>query len=154
MALFHDTFLNKVDRKGRVSVPAPFRAVLGGQGLIAFPSFKHPAVQCAGMEFMARLNESMSQVDLFSDEHDDLTATLFADAKHLPLDGEGRIVLPPALAAHAGIGDNAAFVGRGPPFELWEPTTFEHYKAEARRRALEKGWTLRQRAAAPRQGEP
>jgi MraZ protein len=150
MALFHDTFQNKVDRKGRVSVPASFRAALGGQGLIAFPSFKHPAVQCAGMDFMAQLNDNVSQVDLFSDEHDDLTATLFADAKHLPLDGEGRIVLPPALAAHAGIGETAAFVGRGPHFEIWEPATFERYKAEARRRALENGRTLRQRPAPPR----
>lgn len=152
MALFHDTFLNKVDRKGRVSIPASFRAALAGQGLVAFPSFRHPAVQCAGLDFMARLNDSVSQVDLFSDEHDDLTATLFADAKALPLDGEGRIVLPPALAAHAGIGETAAFVGRGPHFEIWEPGAFDRYKAEARRRALEKGRTLRQGPALPGSG--
>jgi len=145
MALFLDTFINKIDRKGRVSVPAPFRAALGGQTLVAFPSFKYPAVQCAGLDFMAQLNASMSQVDLFSDEHDDLTATLFADTKQLPFDGEGRIVLPPALAEHAAIGETAAFVGRGPHFEIWEPKAFEAYKAEARRRALEKGRTLRQR---------
>ena len=98
---------------------------------------------------MAQLNASVSQVDLFSDEHDDLTATLFADTKQLPLDGEGRIVLPPVLAGHANIGETAAFVGRGPHFEIWEPQAFEQYKAEARRRALENGRTLRQRPVEP-----
>ena len=150
MALFLDTFINKVDRKGRVSVPAPFRAALSGQALVGFPSFKYPAIQCAGLDFMAELNSRMSQVDLFSDEHDDLTATLFADTKQLPLDGEGRIILPPGLAEHAAIGEAAAFVGRGPHFEIWEPAAFEQYKAEARRRALEKGRTLSQRPAEPR----
>ncbi|MET1026748.1 MAG: division/cell wall cluster transcriptional repressor MraZ, partial [Dongiaceae bacterium] len=120
---------------------------LGGQsfqGIVAFPSFKYAAIQSAGMDWMQALTDRMAQVDLFSDEHDDLTATLFADAKQLPFDGEGRIMLPESLAAHAGIGEAAAFVGRGTSFEIWEPGRLEAYKAEARRRALEKGRTLRQ----------
>ena len=32
MALFIDTFVNRIDKKGRVSVPATFRAALNGQG--------------------------------------------------------------------------------------------------------------------------
>ena len=152
MALFFDTFVNRIDRKGRVSVPAAFRNVLardGSPGLVAFPSFKYPAVQCAGMSWMQSLGSSIEQVDLFSDEHDDLTATLFADAKELVYDGEGRILLPPTLAAHAGITEAAAFVGRGPFFEIWEPAALDRYKAEARQRTLEKGRTLRQRPQAP-----
>ncbi|MET1026476.1 MAG: MraZ N-terminal domain-containing protein, partial [Dongiaceae bacterium] len=50
MALFIDTFINKIDKKGRVSVPATFRAALGGQsfqGIVAFPSFKYAAIQSA-----------------------------------------------------------------------------------------------------------
>jgi len=142
MALFLDTFTNKVDRKGRVSVPAPYRANLAGQsfhGLVALPSFKHPAIHCAGMDFMETLIAETQKTELFSDEHDHLTMTLFGDAKQLPFDGEGRIVLPPSLAQHAGITDLAAFVGRGRSFEIWEPQALERYKAEARRRALEQG---------------
>jgi len=78
-------------------------------------------------------------VDLFSDEHDDLTATLFGDTKQLPFDGEGRIILPSALIEHAGIGELAAFVGRGSTFEIWDPAALDAYKSEARRRALDKG---------------
>lgn len=146
MALFIDTFMNKVDRKGRVSVPAPFRTALAGQafhGIVALPSFKFPAVQCAGMDWMAELNTKLANVDLFSDEHDDLALTLFSDAKQLAFDGEGRIMLPEVLARHAGITEQAAFVGRGQHFEIWEPGALGRYKAEARQRALEKGRTLR-----------
>ena len=32
MALFMDTFVNKIDRKGRVSVPAPYRTSLAAEG--------------------------------------------------------------------------------------------------------------------------
>jgi len=145
VALFIDTFINKIDRKGRISVPAAYRAALAGQvfqGIVAFPSFKYPAIQCAGMDWMAALTENVGKVDLFSDEHDDLTATLFADAKQLAFDGEGRIMLPESLAKHAAIGETAAFVGRGKTFEIWQPEALEKYKAEARRRALEKGRTL------------
>jgi MraZ protein len=153
VALFIDTFVNKVDRKGRVSVPATFRAAVAGatlngqafHGIVAFPSFKHPAVQCAGIDWMAELGGRVSEVDLFSDEHDDLTATLFADAKQLAFDGEGRVMLPQSLAAHAGITESAAFVGRGASFEIWEPDALQRYKAEARRRALAERRTLAQR---------
>ncbi|HNB26566.1 MAG TPA: division/cell wall cluster transcriptional repressor MraZ, partial [Alphaproteobacteria bacterium] len=87
MAVFIDTFVNKIDRKGRVSVPATFRAALAAQafqGIVAFPSFKFPALHCAGMDWMSSLIDSTANVDLFSPEHDDLTASLFSDAKQLP----------------------------------------------------------------------
>jgi MraZ protein len=148
MALFIDTFVNKIDRKGRVSVPAPYRTSLaagGFAGLVAFPSLRRRAVHCASLSWMEAQVANLQKEDLFSEAEDDLSATLFADAKQLPFDGEGRIVLPPILAAHAGIGDSAAFVGRGPYFEIWEPAALEAEKAAARQRALENRRTLRQR---------
>jgi len=149
MGLFIDTFVNKVDGKGRVSVPASFRAALTGQsyhGIVAMPVFKYPAVLCSGIDFMARLSAEIDQVALFSDEQDDLAHNLFADSKQLPFDGEGRIVLPELLAKHAGIDGSAAFVGRGPNFEIWAPVAFEAHKAAARQRARDKGLTLRLRS--------
>ena len=150
MALFIDTFVNKIDRKGRVSVPATFRAALAAQafqGIVAFPSFKFPALHCAGMDWMSSLIDSTSNVDLFSPEHDDLTASLFSDAKQLPFDGEGRVLLPEALCAHASLSEGAAFAGRGRYFEIWEPKALEAYTAEARKRAAEQQHTLRQNSS-------
>src|SRR4030095_2192277 len=79
MAVFIDTFVNKIDRKGRVSVPATFRAALATQpfqGIVTFPSFNLSALQCAGMDWMQSLIDGTARVDLFSPEHDDLTASL------------------------------------------------------------------------------
>ena len=146
MAMFLSTTTNKVDRKGRVSVPAAFRAVLSGQafhGIVAFPSFKHAAVQCGGMDWMEKLGAGVDAYDMFSDEHDTLTAALFANAQQLAFDGEGRIMLPEALIAHAGLSEQAAFVGRGPLFEIWNPDAFATYQSDAVRQAAEKGLTLR-----------
>ena len=146
MALFIDTFVNRIDRKGRVSVPAPFRAALGSQnfhGIVALPAFKYAALQCAGLDWLEGLSAELGKVDLFSDAHDDMTATLFADARQLGFDSEGRIMLPDALIRHAGLREDAAFVGRGGIFEVWHPDTFAAYRAEARKRALEQSRTLR-----------
>src|SRR5690606_31394902 len=53
VALFLSRFDNKVDRKGRVSVPAPFRAQLSQQafhGIIAYPSPVAPAIEGCGRD--------------------------------------------------------------------------------------------------------
>lgn len=139
------TFENKVDRKGRVSVPATFRQVLGTQsfaGIVAFPSHRANALEACGIDFMEELNENMTGFDLFSDPHDDLAFTIFADSQQLSFDGEGRIVLPPNLAQHAGITDRAAFVGKGKTFQIWEPEALYEQKTNARSRAQNQGLTL------------
>ena len=145
MAVFIGTFENKIDRKGRVSVPAPFRQTLAGQsfqGIVAFRSYRAAAIEACGIDFMERLNDSMTSLDFFSDAQDDLAATIFADSQQLPFDGDGRVILPDQLAEHAGITDRAAFVGKGPIFQIWHPTALERYKEEARARAKSQGLTL------------
>jgi MraZ protein len=156
MALFLSTFVNKVDKKGRVSVPAPFRAALAGQafaGIIAFRSYKFPALDGCGADRMDSLSRSMDDLDLFSQQQDDLATTIFADAHQLPFDTDGRIVLPEALAKHADITDRAAFVGRGAMFQIWNPEAFLRFQDEARARAKKAGATLRLRPPASG-GEP
>lgn len=148
MALFLSTFVNKVDRKGRVSVPATFRNALAGQtfhGIIAFPSFKNAALQCGSMDWMLGLCDSVGEFDLFSDEHDEMTATLFANSRQLGFDGDGRVVLSADLMAHANITSNVAFVGRGSLFEMWEPEAFAAYQAEAMKKMAQKRMTLKTR---------
>ncbi|MCZ4279302.1 division/cell wall cluster transcriptional repressor MraZ [Kiloniella laminariae] len=146
MTFFLGTFENKVDKKGRVSVPATFRQMLTDQpfqGIVVFRSYRAQALEAAGMDFMRRLHESMSSsLDLFSDEHDDLATAILADAHQLSFDGEGRILLPPALIEHANITDRAAFVGKGDIFQIWNTETLEQKKLEARDRARDKKLSL------------
>lgn len=146
MALFLSTTVNKIDRKGRVSVPAPFRNELAGlefHGIVALPSFKAPSLQCGGMDWMERLSSGVSEYDMFSDEQDMLSATLFASAQRLAFDGDGRIVLPEILIDHAKLTDQAAFVGRGKLFEIWEPQAFAQHQRDAMTRAASQGLTLK-----------
>jgi len=145
LALFLSTFTNKVDRKGRVSVPAPFRAVLSGAGfsaVVVFRSFRLPAIEAVDPARMEQLSASADRLEQFSEMHDDLVASIFADAIQLPFDGEGRIMLPRPFAAHAGITDQAAFVGRGRSFQIWEPAACRRHQDQSRARAREQGATL------------
>ena len=50
----------------------------------------------------------------------------------LPLDGEGRVVLPDEFIASATLTDQAAFVGRGWKFQIWEPSLLASAKAGKR----------------------
>lgn len=146
MALFLSTYTNKLDRKGRLSVPAPFRAALADQafkGVVAFRSCKYPALDCFGMDRMESLGHSLDALDLFSDTQDDLAATIFADARPLAFDTEGRIILPEDLITHANLTEQAAFVGRGHTFQIWEPTAFAAWQTEARSRVRSAGLTLK-----------
>ena len=152
MPLFLNTHVNKVDRKGRVSVPAPFRAALTGQafsGIVAFPSFRAPAIEALDRARMEHLSQSTDDLAQFSEAHDDLSVAIFANAAELAFDGEGRIMLPETLAKHAGIDEMAAFVGLGQTFQIWNPERFEEYRRSAAERAREKGAALVLRRPTP-----
>ena len=146
MALFLSTYVNKVDKKGRVSVPASFRATLSGQtfaGIVAFRSPNFPALEACGADRMERLSHSVDNLAKFSQEQDDLAALIFAGSFQLPFDGDGRIVLPEPLATHAQITDRAAFVGLGQMFQIWNPDAYARFESEARERIQSRGATLR-----------
>lgn len=145
MGLFLSTYTNRIDKKGRVSVPAPFRALLapqGFEGVVLFRSSTHPCLEGFGMDMMNELGSRLDRLDLFSEAQDDLAATLFAEAVPLPFDGEGRIVLPPELIAHAGILEIAAFAGMGRKFQIWEPDALKARTRAARDNVKRQALTL------------
>jgi len=138
MALFTGTFENKIDRKGRVSLPADFRTELPNDDdrvVYVYRSPKWAALEACDKSFMQRLADSLDQLNMFSDEEDDLGATLVADARRIALDGEGRIILPTSFIEFSGLTERAVFVGRGSRFQIWEPAEFAEYSSVARERA-------------------
>ena len=145
MALFTGTFENKIDRKGRVSLPADFRTELpnGDDRVVyVYRSPKWAALEACDKSFMQRLADSLDQLDMFSDAEDDLGATLVADARRITLDGEGRIILPSLFIEFSGLVDSAVFVGRGSRFQIWQPAEFADYSFAARERARERTISL------------
>lgn len=136
MDRFVSTFTNKIDSKGRVSVPASFRAVLERDGyaggIYCYPSLDAPALDCGGERLAQKIDGLLSGLPDYSDERDELSVALYGDVQVLGIDGDGRIVLPESLRAHAGLDAAVTFVGLGDKFQMWEPARFEKRRAEAR----------------------
>ncbi|MEQ8666391.1 MAG: division/cell wall cluster transcriptional repressor MraZ [Rhodospirillales bacterium] len=146
MALLVGRHVNKIDAKGRVSVPKPFRAAFAEQefaGLYAYPLFRHPAIEACDERFMKRLSESIDALDMFSEDQDDLATIVMNNAEALPFDPEGRVMMPRAFLEHTGIKDKAVFVGRGSRFQIWAPEAFEIQNEKAYERARARGATLK-----------
>lgn len=123
MALFLSTHVNKVDKKGRVSVPAQFRSAVVGQafpGIVAFRSFSLQVIDAAGIDRMETYSAEIDGLTEGSARYEEVRAML-ADARQLAFDGEGRIVLPSDLAQFAHIAEEAAFVGQGRHFYICQP---------------------------------
>jgi len=143
--LFLSTYVNKVDRKGRVSVPATFRSTLSAHRqpnlVIAFPSVRVPALECTGSDRMSEMQDRIDTIEQFSEEYDNLSL-LFADAHPLTMDGEGRVILPEDLKEHAYITGEVAFVGLGAMFQLWDPAGYAEYRVTVRERSRRQGTTL------------
>ncbi|MCF3945547.1 division/cell wall cluster transcriptional repressor MraZ [Acidiphilium sp. AL] len=146
MSQFLGTHQNRLDAKGRVSVPATFRAMLRkdgeATGLILRPSHKHACIEAWPAPVFETLAEQLQGLDLFSEAHDDMAAAIYADAYPLDADKEGRILLPEPLVAHAGLADSVVFMGLGRIFQIWEPQAATRRREEARERARARGLTL------------
>jgi MraZ protein len=126
---FVSTVVNRLDAKGRVSVPAPFRQILASQnlaGVYCIPSFSLPALEAFGETMLAQTQERLSRYDpLFQAEYDDEAYAVLGRTQFLKFDDDGRVTLPADLIAHAGIAERIAFVGLGVKFQIWDPVRFE-----------------------------
>ncbi|HEU0061399.1 MAG TPA: division/cell wall cluster transcriptional repressor MraZ, partial [Hyphomicrobiaceae bacterium] len=102
MDRFVSTFINKIDAKGRVSVPASFRAILerdgyAGGGIYCYPSLDAPALDAGGQRLADNIDRLLAGLPDYSDERDELSVALYGDVHTLAIDQDGRIVLPEAL---------------------------------------------------------
>ncbi|MGE0109688.1 MAG: division/cell wall cluster transcriptional repressor MraZ [Bdellovibrionales bacterium] len=137
MAVFLSSFVNKIDKKGRVSVPASFRAVLGADAssIVVFKSLQYEALDACSVAHLELLSESLEQQDLSPDMFELIETTIFGGSVQIPFDSEGRMSLPSALAQAVGIEDEVAFIGRRKTFQLWNPARLAAHDEEARKTA-------------------
>ncbi len=139
MDRFLSNSINNVDKKGRVSIPAPFRALLEKRKetqLYTLQSIDMPTIDAGGTDLLIAYEERMAELDPLTGEYDDLSFYFHGDSAWMKIDRDGRIVLTDALREHTGITDQVAFVGRGTFFQMWEPQQFAEYRREARARIL------------------
>jgi MraZ protein len=143
MDRFVSNYTLRLDAKGRVSIPAPFRAVLtrdGFSGLYCYPALDAPALDAGGNALFAEIEALIARFPPYSDEREQFSAALYSTSEILKIDGEGRVMLTEPLKTHAGIADAVAFAGAGHKFQIWEPGRFRAELAEATKkvRALKK----------------
>lgn len=146
MGIFLSKYINNLDKKGRVSVPASYRSALGDQsfnGVIAYPSFRNKCIEACSLKRLEELSKIIQTLDPYSEERDAFETIILAEAVQLSLDGEGRVILPKSLMDHADIVDQVCFVGKGLIFEMWQPQNYEIYLSSARQIAQNNRLTLK-----------
>ena len=134
MNRFVSNFVLRLDSKGRVSIPASFRAVLnrdGFEGLYCYPALDQPAIDAGGNALMSEIEALIAQQPLYSAAREQLALALYGTSETVKIDGEGRVILSDSLKSHAGITEAISFVGLGHKFQIWEPGRFRSELAEA-----------------------
>ena len=149
MSQFLGTHQNRLDAKGRVSIPAPFRAALRdgleGEGSVTVflsPSPKFDCIEGWSKRKFDTMAARLAAMDPLTDEYENTATRLYADTYQVESDKEGRIMLSADMVKHAKLTGPVAFMGMGDMFQIWEPAACETRRAEAR------AARVRERAAA------
>ena len=136
--MFLSSYENKLDKKGRVSVPASFRSYLsnlGYNGIVCFPSFNNASIEAWSQDRVEKISFAIDSLNPFEEKRDYFATSILAESTNLQFDSEGRMSLTTKLLKHAKIRNSMLFVGQGKTFQIWEPTTFEKFRASARKKA-------------------
>ena len=136
--MFLSTYENKLDKKGRVSVPASFRSHLsnlGYNGVICYPSFNNQCIEAWPQDRIEKISNAIDSLNPFEEKKDYFATSILSESINLQFDSEGRILLTSKLLKHAKIKNSMLFVGQGKTFQIWEPATFEKFRVTARRKS-------------------
>jgi transcriptional regulator MraZ len=138
---------NRIDAKGRVSVPAEFRKQLAADGaMICYPAFTGQVLDCGSEDLLDTLMGMIANLDVFDEQRRVLELSITSESQRLIIDGDGRILLPQELRDHAGLTDKACFVGFGGRFQIWQPEAHKQELIAARKAAQENLEILKARA--------
>ncbi len=135
MNIFLSRYTNKVDKKGRVSIPAGYRSALAEEkfnGIVVYPSFKNNCIEACSMSRLEELSKIIQNLDPYSEERDAFETIVLGEAMQLQFDNDGRVTLPAHLSKQIGMESQACFVGKGLVFEIWAPENFEKHLSAAR----------------------
>jgi len=136
--MFLSIYENKLDKKGRVSVPASYRSYLsnlGYNGIVCFPSFNNHCVEAWPQDSIEKISNAIDTLNPFEEKKDYFATSILSESINLQFDSEGRVILTPKLLKHTKIKNNVLFVGQGKTFQIWEPTAFEKFRVNARKKS-------------------
>jgi MraZ protein len=136
--MFLSSYENKLDKKGRVSVPVSYRSHLsnlGYNGVVCYPSFNNQSIEAWPQDRIEKISNTIDSLNPFDEKRDFFATSVLSESVNLQFDSEGRISLTTKLLKYAKIKNSMLFVGQGKTFQIWEPTAFEKFKVNARKKA-------------------
>jgi MraZ protein len=125
--MFLGEYEHTVDAKGRVAIPARFRAQMDRGAVVS----KGMGV-CLSIYTMDRWEEKSNELvaGKSSDELRDFERRIYPSASEIDLDGQGRMVIPAKLRAYAKIelGSEVTIAGVRDHFEIWDSAVWQNYQ--------------------------
>ena len=136
MRTFRGESHQKVDSKGRVSIPALFRRVIDAGDpdrgaseratlIIVYGTEAQKRFDCYTVKGIEAVDRRISRMKKGSDERKILERIYQGHSMDTQLDDEGRILLPAKLRERLGLDERAFFIAAGDHFEIWKPETYE-----------------------------
>ena len=119
-------------------MPASFRSHLsnlGYNGIVCYPSFNNQSIEAWTQDRIEKISNAIDALNPFEEKKDYFATSVLSESINMQFDSEGRISLTPKLLKHAKIKNSLVFVGQGKTFQIWEPTMFEKFKVNARKKA-------------------
>ncbi|MES5099625.1 division/cell wall cluster transcriptional repressor MraZ [Agrobacterium sp. BA1120] len=135
MGRFLSNVTNRIDAKGRVSVPSLFRSVLAERGiqeLYCLQDFAFPAISVGGPDLLERYERQIASMDAFSPEANAMSLLVHGGGVFMKLDAEGRLMVTDFIREFTAITTEVTFVGRADHFQLWQPEAFHEAQKAAR----------------------
>ncbi|MEE9380959.1 MAG: division/cell wall cluster transcriptional repressor MraZ [Hyphomonadaceae bacterium] len=130
--MFVSTYESAIDAKGRVSVPAPFRAALGGSSRIyIYPAIDGtPCLEGGGETLMTIYKQTLARMSPQDPARKAFMHSFFTRTADLKMDDTGRIKLPEELLKLADIKGRVKFAGAFDRFHIWNPEQYAIYDAK------------------------
>ena len=119
--MFLSTYENKLDKKGRVSVPASFRSYisnLGYNGIICYPSFNNQSIEVLPQDRIEKISNTIDTLNPFEEKRDFFATSILSESINLQFDSEGRISLITSKLLKHAIKKAWLFVGQVKHFKF------------------------------------
>jgi MraZ protein len=126
--VFTGEYRHSVDDKGRLAVPAKFRAQLGAGAVVS--RWLDACLAIHTQDGWNDLSAKVVVLPITDPNARRFSRLIFAGAAELELDRQGRILLPAYLREHIELGSDAVVVGSRDHAEIWVPVTWEAYAAQ------------------------
>lgn len=122
------TYTPKIDDKGRVALPAKFRAQLGSGFVMA--RGQERCVYVLPMTEFQRMTTQIQRTSMSNKSARDYLRVFLSGAVDEEPDKQGRIVVPPMLRDYASLGNEIVVIGVGTRAEIWNKSAWEAYLAD------------------------